>query len=111
MNAPVDYPINDEARTTRFSVDELRYAAILDRKSAEQSPDVVNDMATCEVSVKQSDLTPSEAVIDQAPLKIQKKRSAKPPVSFASMAQSRLVAQSNQFGHSSVLSRLTRSIR
>jgi len=37
MNAPVDYPINDEARTTRFSVDELRYAAILDRKSAEQS--------------------------------------------------------------------------
>jgi len=34
MQAPVDYPIDDAARTAQFSMDELKYAALLDRESA-----------------------------------------------------------------------------
>ena len=34
MQAPVDYPIDDAARTAHFSMDELMYATILDRMSA-----------------------------------------------------------------------------
>lgn len=34
MQAPVDYPIDDAARTAQFSMDELMYAALLDRESA-----------------------------------------------------------------------------
>lgn len=31
MQAPVDYPIQDAARTTQFSMDELTYSVLLDR--------------------------------------------------------------------------------
>lgn len=31
MQAPVDYPIKDEARNAQFSIDELSYSALLDR--------------------------------------------------------------------------------
>ena len=39
MQAPVDYPIDDAARTAHFSMDELMYATILDRMSVPIAPE------------------------------------------------------------------------
>ena len=40
MQAPVDYPIDDAARTAHFSMDELMYATMLDRMSAQMAPEL-----------------------------------------------------------------------
>ena len=40
MQAPVDYPIDDAARTEHFSMDELMYATMLDRMSAQMAPEL-----------------------------------------------------------------------
>ena len=104
MKAPVDYPLNDEARTAEFSVDELMYAAFLDRQAASQPSAVPTPASPALIADLQMDESGPVVKIEPAVESASQR-------SFAALAQSLLAAQASQAGRPSVISRLTRSSR
>lgn len=95
MQAPVDYPIDDPARNDAFSVDELIYAAQLDRQVNEE-PDPEEMVRVARAGFR--------SVHDNT-------ASDKPAIqSFAAVAQS-LLASERAGAASEALSRWSRAIR
>lgn len=97
MQAPVDYPIDDAARTAQFSIDELMYAALLDREST--SMPVKAEPTTVPQNLLYFDVEPDKAA---------KRKTVPPPLT--AIAQT-LLAGERANAAAGVFSRLTRTNR
>lgn len=96
MQTPVDYPIDDAARTAQFSMDELMYAALLDRMSSPMATESQPDPAH---NLLQFDVEPAPQL-----------EQTRVPQPLATIAQT-LLAGERASAAAGVLSRWTRASR